>query len=827
MLTAEPGAGKSSLVPLLAAEAVDAGPDRRVVVLEPRRLAARATAARLAELLGDRVGGVVGLTMRGVRQRSAATAIEVVTEAVMTNRIQRDPELAGVAAVVFGEFHERNLHSDLGLAMALEARSTIRDDLAVVVMSATIDPGPVAALLGAGDPIAVPGRTFGVRTVHLQRPVPDRWVPAVADAAARAWAETAGDVLVFVPGRWEIDRVRAAVADSRCPGAEVIGLHGGSDGRTQRRVLAGSDRRRVIVATAVAETSVTLPGIEAVVDGGRLRRARFDPLTGLGRLETVQVTRFAADQRRGRAGRLGPGVCYRLWSAEDERLLDESVPPEIVDGDPLPVAFELARWGDPEARHLPLLDRPDPERLAAGRRALDRLGLLDAGGGLSARGRAAPHLGIHPRLAALVLTGAEVGQARRAATVAAALDDDTWPATPDLAAEVERRSADLRRRADQLLDRLRSDGSDRGSDEGRGDSNQRRPVGPGGDSNQRRPVGPGGGADRRLTESGRNEAGGGDASGGAELGELLARAWPDRVALRRPGRPGHYLLASGREAALDADDPLARAELLVVAEADGATHRVRIRRAVALDRAGLHRAVGDAITWVSAVTWNDRTSTIDAEREQRLDAIVLHRQPLDAADPSDVAAAAATGIRRLGVGALGWSGDAVALRARLAWLHAADERWPAVDDETLLARLDEWLDTSGLAPGAGLGQVRVTTQLLGLLDWRQRAELDELAPASLPTPRGRDRRLDYTTGRPVWSVRIQDLFGLDDHPTIGPSASPVTVELLSPAGRPAQVTDDLPGFWRGTYAAVRADLRGRYPKHRWPEEPWRIDPQTG
>ncbi len=781
VLTAEPGAGKSSLVPLLAAESLHAGPDRRIVVLEPRRIAARATAHRLAELVGDgdELGGLVGLTIRGERRHSSRTVIEVMTEAVLTNRLQRDPELAGVAAVVFDEFHERNLHSDLGLAMAIEARDAFRDDLALVVMSATIDAGPIVELLAtAGEParpartVAVAGRTHPVDTVHLNRPEPARWTSAVAGAVARAVADGPGDVLVFVPGRREIDRVSRAVADDLGRAVDVIGLHGGTDRATQRRVLGpGGGRRRVIVATAVAETSLTVPGIGAVVDGGLLRRARFDPATGLGRLETTNVTRFAADQRRGRAGRLGPGRCYRLWSDEDHRLLDESVPPAIVDGDPLPVAFELARWGDPDAAALPFLDRPDPARLAAGRRILGDLGLVATDGGLTERGRDGARLGLHPRLAALVLTGADVGQLRLAATAAAALDDDTWPTTVDFAAELDHRAGQLRRRADQILERVD------------------RPAG-----------------------TGRSDPGGG-------LGELLSRAWPDRIALARGGREGHYLLATGREAAIEGDG-IGRPELAVVVEADGEVRRVRVRRAVPLDRPTVRRAVADRIRWTERVVWDERTSTVVAEREQRLDALVLHAEPLTAPDRTQVAAAVAEGITRSGVAALGWSDDATALRHRLAWLRATDERWPPVDDESLVDRLDDWVDASRYRPGDALSTIAVGASLLGILDWHQRSTFDELAPPALPTPSGRSRPLDYSTGRPVWSVRIQDLFGLDVHPRIGPTSTPVTVELLSPAGRPAQVTDDLPGFWRGTYGAVRADLRGRYPKHRWPTEPW-------
>jgi ATP-dependent helicase HrpB len=810
VLTAEPGAGKSSVVPLLVAEALAGmapenregsdGSAGRVVVLEPRRLAARATATRLAELCGEpKVGGLVGLTIRGERRVSANTVIEVVTEAVLTGRLQRDPELADVGAVVFDEFHERNLHSDLALAMAIEVKATIRPDLALVVMSATLDVDPVAALLGTDRIVEVPGRTFPVTTVHVPRPAPPRWAGAVAAAAERALDDGDGDVLVFVPGRREIADVTKLLTASTAgehDRVEIVGLHGGSDGDAQRRALAGSGasgRRRVIVATAVAETSVTIPGIGTVVDGGRLRRARFDPTTGLGRLETVNVTKFSADQRRGRAGRLGPGRCIRLWSDEDHRLLDDAVPPEIVDGDPLPIAFELARWGDPDGRSLPLLDHPGIDRLAAGRRLLAQLELVDEDGALTGSGQRAGSLGVHPRVAALLITAAASGHTELGATVAALLDDDRFPQHADLVVETEQRWSQLSRRAGQLRRRLGAS-SETGPDK----------------------------APTRDRDHGRPQTGGRHQL--AELGGLLATAWPDRVALRRDGSDDRYLLPTGREVVLRSDDPLRGAELLVVAEADGAAWRATIRRAVAIDRATVHDALGDRIDWHDSVTWDGRTDTIRAERQQRLGAIVLHRAPLQHASADDVAVAIAEGLRQVGLDLLRWTDRAESLRHRLAWLHSiAPDTWPAVDDQSLLDRLDDWLDLSRCRSGRDVAAIDVGAALVNVLDWQLRADLDLVAPVSLPLPNGdRSRRLDYSSGRPVWPVRIQDLFGLDRHPTVGPptAPTPVTIELLSPAGRPAQVTTDLPGFWRGSYADVRRDLRGRYPKHRWPEEPW-------
>ena len=830
VLTAEPGAGKTSIVPLVSAPLVEG----RVLLLQPRRLAARAAAARLSDLLEGqhRVGGVVGLTIRGEHRVGPETRIEVVTEAILTNRLQRDPELPGVGAIIFDEFHERNLHSDLGLALALEARATIRPDLAVVVMSATLDAAPVARLLdpartdgagtadGAADGVggvavvAVPGRTHPVETVHLARPPRARWAAEVATVAGRALGEVGGDVLVFVPGRREINDVIHQLA-SVAPGVEAIGLHGGSDGDTRRRVLSGDGPRRVVVATAVAETSVTLPRIEGVVDGGLSRRARFDPTTGLGRLDTGYTTRFAADQRRGRAGRLGPGRCYRLWSIEEHRHLDDAVPPEITDGDPIPIAFELVRWGDPDATDLALLDHPGPSRLAAGRRLLTDLGLLDDDGALTGAGRRAGTLGLHPRIGALLLTAAERGMARTGARVAALLDDDRPSTRVDLTAELDGAGRSLDRSANRLLDRL--DLRDQGAKRSRRDEGSRagqasRP-GPGDPSPHRQPT----------RQSAVND-----------LDTLLSAAWPDRIAMRRPGRDDLYLLANGREAELGSPrrpgrssgpgpsgSPLAGSPFLVVAEADGEARRARIRLAVATDRATVLAAAAHRIRWHQDVRWDDRSGAIVAERQQTLGAITLHREPLSDPPPELVVDALRAGLRRRGLDVLPWSDRATTIRHRLAWLAAeAPDHWPAVDDQSLLDQLDHWLDLSSCRRPRDLDRLDIGAALLTLLDWQQRADLDRLAPVELATPRGRPRRIGYDTGRPVVGVRIQHLFGLDTHPTVGPNRVPITIELLSPADRPAQVTTDLPGFWRGSYAGVRADLRGRYPKHAWPEHPW-------
>ncbi len=785
VLTAEPGAGKSSLVPLLALEALTSG---RIIVLEPRRVAARATAERLASQIGEPVGQRVGLTIRDDRRVSSQTRIEVVTEAILTSRAQRDPSLAGVSCLIFDEFHERNLHSDLGLAMALESRASLRPELSLVVMSATIDAVPIARLLGSDDPaapvITVPGRTHPVETIYVGRAVHDpnrrsdqladhAWVRAVASATARALAETSGSVLVFVPGRREIDLVaRALVRPSR---VTVRTLHGGTDTRSQHEVLGATDRQ-VVVATSIAETSLTLPGITAVVDGGLLRRPRFDPITGLGRLTTGWVTRFAADQRQGRAGRLGPGVCYRLWSEDDHRHLDQSTPPEVLDGDPLPLAFELSRWGDPHATWLPLLDHPGPARLDAALGLLSQLGLTDHAGRITAAGRRAGAFGTHPRNGALLVAAQALPPYLRKQIYAAValLDSDRWPDSTDFESEVSQQVPHLGRAIARL---------------------------------------------ERSSPAPESEP-----HDSATLGQALAAAWPDRIAMVRPGRAGRFLSATGQEAQLS-DGPLSRAEFLVVVQADaGGGGQLTIRRAVPLDRSDVLRMAASSVTWQDHVEWDDRSGALRAERRQCLGAIVLHSANQPDPEPEAVATALRDGLRKRGLEVLPWKDADRQLRHRLAWLHAVDPSWPDPSDLHLLDNLDTWLDLSRCRRPADLGRLNLSAALLQLLTWQQRSTLDQLAPVHLAQPDGRSAPIEYDSGRPIWRVRLQRLLGLDHHPTIGPRDQPLTIELLSPANRPVQVTTDLPGFWRGSYAHVRSDLRGRYPKHPWPERPWERRP---
>ena len=760
MLTAEPGAGKSSIIPLIVADATK----QRVVLLQPRRLAARATASRLASLLGERIGNSVGLTIRGERKVSKHCRIEVVTEAVLTNRLLEDPELPGIGAVIFDEFHERSLHADLGLAMAIESRSLLRPDLAIIVMSATIDAAPIAALLEDATTIAVEGRTFPVHTVHHHRPGRKRWAEEVAHITQLALGERDGDALVFVPGRGEVNRVVRLLGS--LGGVEVLGLDGGTPADKQRDILNGGTMRRVIVATAIAETSITVPGVTIVVDGGLARRPQFDAASGLGALETIFVPRFGADQRRGRAGRLEAGVCHRMWSVEDERHLAEAFAPEILTGDPIPLALSLSRWGDPEATDLPLLDHPGERRLRLGRAALTSLGVINESGELTDLGAAAGRVPAHPRVAAALLAcvGSEVFDeaVRRLAAVEQGVRFHS--ADLELASASELNQA--RDTAKQLRTRVTRDN---------------RPVGP------------------------------------STFAEVLLVAWPDRVAIARPGRPGRFLLATGTEVQVPETDPLASAPFIVVAAADGAAPDTRIRAAVAVDRATVLDLLADRITKIEVVEWDERSSKVVAATETRLGANVMHREASPTPDEQAVRAALLSAVRRTGTDSLRWTDGGLDVLHRLRWLSAeAPADWPNVSENALLDRLDEWVEAgTAKSPSA----ITAGRGLLNLLDWQQRQAFDTNAPTALPTPAGREMAIDYSSGRPVWSVRLQWLFGLDVHPTLGPNDAPVTIELLTPASRPAQTTNDLPGFWRGSYSAVRADLRGRYPKHAWPEDP--------
>ena len=756
VLQAPPGAGKTTRVPLALLPDV-AG---RIVMLEPRRLAARAAAARMAETLGEPVGRTVGHRMRGATKVSDATRIEVVTEGILIRMLQADPELPGVGAVIFDEFHERSLDADLGLALTWEARAALRPDLRVLVMSATLDAGPVAAMLDA-PVVTATGRAFPVERRWRDRP-PDRTLRFEAQVAGlireALEAVPEGDVLAFLPGEGEIRRTAALLGDVA---ARVHPLYGALPFAAQRAAIAPGPGRKVVLATAIAETSITIEGVRAVVDGGRARRARFDPGSGMSRLVTERVTRAEAAQRAGRAGRVAAGIAYANWTRGEAGGMAAFPPPEIARADLTGLALELAVWGSGDARDLAFLTPPPDGGLATARALLADLGALDAAGRVTDHGRALAAMPLHPRLAHMLRRGGP-GGARLAALLAAR----PGPGPTDLSEALARLPPEIRAEARRLA---------------------RHEAGP------------------RRSDAQR-----------------LALAYPDRIALRRSAAaddPPRYLLSGGKGARLDAGDPLAGTRLLVACDLDGDPTEARIRRALPIAEAELRAVLGDRIAWTDSVAWSERDRRVVARRQERLGAIVLDDRALQDADPAALADAMLDGVRHLGVAALGWTRRARLLRARLA---ATGLR--AVDDAALLAAAPDWLGPylTGLRSADDLARLDPHDALLGWLSWPERQALDRDAPADYVTPLGRRARIDYGAETPTVSLRLQELFGETRHPAVG--GTPLRLELLSPGQKPVAITTDLPGFWDGAYADVRKEMRGRYPRHPWPEDPRRADP---
>jgi ATP-dependent helicase HrpB len=788
VVVAEPGAGKTTVVPLALLD--QPWCTGRVIVVEPRRVAARAAATRLAALLGEKPGDTVGWRMRGDTKVGRATRLEVVTDGVLTRMLQQDPSLDGVSCVVLDELHERSLDVDLGLALCADAQQALRDDLRIVAMSATIDAEGVAALLGDDVPapvVVAPGRTFPVETRWAGPATPSLQPAAVASAVRSVLASCTGDVLVFLPGAREIRAVERELGGLGAT-TDVLPLHGTLPPAAQDRALAPAvpGRRKVVLATNIAETSLTIDGIGAVVDSGWVRRAVLDPRRALSALVTVRVSQASAEQRRGRAGRLGPGVCVRLWAEHEHRLLDEHDPPEILQADLVGLALDLARWGDPTGASLRWLDPPPAHLLDAARALLVALDVLDERGRLTDHGRAVARLPAHPRLAHAIVRAAATSDAGLACDLAALLTDrDVGP---------DRRDVDLAHRVELLhhggrdvpgLERVRREAA-----------RLRRVAG----------VEPG---ERLRIE---------------RLGAVVALAHPDRIARRRDAA-GRFLLANGAGAALDPHDELARHDWLAVAETGtptGDSVDLPITLAAPIGRDDVERIASAGECTVAE--WDRRARDVRVERQTRIGAIVVKAAPV--ADRDAARRALVAGVRVEGLSLLPRAVEAAALRARVAFCrtHLGDE-WPDLSDDALLASLDDWLSPELVRVDArrraDLARVDVTRALATLLPWALAARLDELAPTHLVTPKGRRRDIDYTGPQPTVSVRLQDAFGWHDTPRLAGGRVPLVVALLSPADRPVQVTADLAGFWRGSYAQVRAELRGRYPKHAWPEDPTR------
>ena len=818
VLQAPPGAGKSTVVPLALLDQEWARA-KRLIMLEPRRLAARAIAQRMAQTLGESVGRTVGYRMRFDTRVSRATRIEVVTEGVLTRLLQSDPALEGVAAVIFDEFHERSLQADLGVALALDARANLTPDLRLLVMSATLDGAAVARLLDDAPLVSVQGRLFPVQTRYAgfgppalpdappgSRPQdsPER---LLAQLVSRALHEEHGDLLVFLPGAREIRQLQSWLNAAQL-GAEVqvLPLFGDLASEQQDAALAPAARgvRKVVLATNIAETSLTIPGVRVVVDSGLVRRACFDPVTGMSRLETQRISRASADQRQGRAGRLAAGVCYRAWSEGAQSSLAAFTPPEILDADLAPLALELASWGARDAGALRWLDAPPAAMLGSARDLLARLGALDSEGRITAHGRELAQLAVHPRLAHMLLRARVLGQLPLAAQLAALLSERDL-----LHASAGTRDADIRAR----LELMRTQDSTPGFD---------RPA----LQRARR-------AARDLERQADNAGGAGGASRadtGGEAGLLLAFAYPDRIGCKRAGGVGRFILANGRGAAFTGPQGLARQELIVAVDLDDRERDARILLAAPLQRGDLTEHFADRIRRRESVQWSTREQAVIARRTVELDALVLEEQPL-AEVPADAARAAMlTGVRELGIAALPWNREARDLQARIEFVAAVQAAWPAVSDAALGATLETWLAPwlDGVTRREHLSRVPLTDALRAQLTWEQQRELEEWAPANLTMPSGSRIRVDYLDdSAPAVSVRLQEVFGLADTPRLGRGRVPVTFKLLSPARRPVQVTRDLASFWRGAYAEVRKDLRGRYPRHYWPENPLEAEPTRG
>lgn len=803
VLAAPPGTGKTTLVPLMLAGA-DGRPPGRVLVAEPRRMAARAAARRTAWLLGEEAGGRVGFTVRGERRVSAATEVEVVTTGVLLQRLQRDPELAGVGTVVLDECHERHLDADTAMSFLLDVRATLRPDLRLIAASATTDTAAWAALLGA--PV--------VEAAGVLHPVAVRWAPPprrvrpphgmsvdpallghVAAVVRTALAEQGaeGDVLCFLPGVGEISRVAGMLSGL---GVDVLQLHGRAPAAVQDAALAPGRRRRVLLATSVAESSLTVPGVRAVVDSGLAREPRTDHARGLGALTTVRVSRAAAEQRAGRAGREAPGTVYRCWAQGEHERLARQPAPEIALADLTGFALQAACWGDPDATGLALLDPPPPGALAAARTTLRMLGAVDAAGRATARGRRLGLLGLHPRLARALLDAAPALGAGRAAEVTALLSEEV-PAGygPDLAAawHTARRGGDpyaarWRTETRRLEAALRT---------------------------------PGAGNETAEAAAGRGtQAAPGD---DAAAGLVAALAFPERLARRRGD--GAYLMVSGTGA--EVGGGLGGAEWLAVAVADRGAGRAaaRVRLAAVVDEETARGAAAGALERYEEVRWAQ--GDVVARRVERLGAVELAAVPLRSPDPAAVRAALLDGLAAEGTGLLRWTRDARELRQRMAFVHRVlGAPWPDVAEDALLARAGEWLgpELATARRRADLERIDAGTALPRLLPWAtgEAVRFGELAPERIEVPSGSRIRVDYSGEQPVLAVKLQELFGLTATPTV--AGVPVLVHLLSPAGRPAAVTADLASFWREGYRAVRAELRGRYPRHPWPEDPSTVPP---
>ncbi|MEP0640580.1 MAG: ATP-dependent helicase HrpB [Roseobacter sp.] len=784
VLQAPPGAGKTTRVPLaILADGLTKG---RILMLEPRRLAARAAAERMAQTLGEPMGRTVGYRIRGQSKVGPSTRIEVITEGILTRMLQDQPELPGVGVVIFDEFHERSMNADLGLAMCLEVTEALRDDLMLVAMSATLDAAPVAQLMAA--PILTSeGRSFDVTEHWLQKPLgktstKPRWLEtAVADLTLQALDKEPGSALVFLPGEGEIRRTQAILQNQLPKDTHLHALFGAMDFKDQRAaIMPVPSGRKIVLATAIAETSLTIEDIRVVIDAGRSRRSEFDASSGMARLITTRVSRAEATQRAGRAGRVATGACYKLWTKGEDGALPAFPPAEIEASDLTGLALEIAQWGS-QPEDMRFLTPPHAGRLAEARAVLKMLGALDANGRITEHGRKLARLPVHPRLGHMVTAGG-----RNAPLLAAIL------AERDL---LRGSSCDLSLRFGAARDPAafqRAHGLE-----------------------------PHRGTAARIRDEAKRLARNTLAKGSEDIGVLAALAYPDRIGLRRSGEAPRFVLSGGKGAIMPTGDALAATKLIVATDLDGDPREARIRQAVALSLPDLRDTFADQITWINQCRWSKRENKVIARQEERFGALILDSRIWQDAPAEEVSQAMLEGVRQLG---LRPSPPLKRLLSRAALMRASDAEFPNLSTKYLIAHLEDWLmpHLTGITNAAGWKSFNLLPAVQSLLSWDQMQQLDRAVPAHFTTPLGRKVPIEYEGDQPRIALRLQELFGVTTHPTV--AETPVQITLLSPAQRPVQVTEDLPGFWASSYSDVRKDMRGRYPRHPWPEDPTKADP---
>jgi len=808
VLTAPPGSGKTTRIPLALLEAPWLS-NKKLLVLEPRRLAARGAAHYMAALLQEQVGKTVGYRMRFETKVGPSTHIEVVTEGVLTRLLQQDPSLNEYGMVIFDEFHERSLQADVGLALCLETQRIFRRDLRILVMSATLDGGPVSELLGRASQVTCEGRMFPVETRYLEQPLTGRLDLAAAGVIRQALARDDGSLLVFLPGMAEIRRLERILVDAKLGSSVVIApLHGDLPQTMQDLAIrpAGPGRRKIVLATSIAETSLTIDGVHVVIDAGRLRLPRFDPRTGLTRLETVRVTRDSAEQRRGRAGRLAPGVCYRLWTEKEHATLTAHRQPEILEADLTPLMLDLAQWGTHDPAELSWLTPPPVGSVAQAKTLLVQLGALTSAGRLTTHGQQMAELAIHPRLAHMLLRSRPLQLTDQACAMAAVLSERDL-----LDGAQESHTADLRLR----LDLLRRPADSRGFAVRRGTVERVSRT-----------------ADlwRRQLDRSKDEKVDPTSDHSQAAGVLLALAYPDRIAQRLPGEEARYRLVNGQGAQFMKPDPLAKEPFLVMADVEGGGQWARINLAAPLTGQEIESLYGDQMTTEESVKWDARLGAVRASRRRRLGAVVLAEEALSNPDQQLVTTALLRGIYEAGLRILNFTPELTQWRIRIAWLkqlEGSDSEWPDLSEEALLQTLETWLGpfVSSMTTLSAVTRLDLSAPLYAMLTYKQHKLLDLLAPTHVTVPSGSRLRLDYSPSEsPVLEVRLQEMFGCQETPRVAGGTVPVMLHLLSPAKRPVQVTQDLAGFWTRAYHDVRKELRGRYPKHHWPEDPLNAAP---